>query len=61
MALNSLAVVEEMSEVYRNDLLPTADQVAALSLQFAQPQRLDSAYLSDIGESTHQLIMRLKH
>ena len=50
MCLCSLVVVEEMSELCRNDLLPSADQVAALSLQFAQPPRLDSADLSDLGE-----------
>ena len=47
MCLSSLAVVEEMAELFRNNLLPSADEVAALSLQFAQPPMLDSADLSE--------------
>ena len=50
MCLSSLSVVDEMSELFRNDLLPSADEVAALSLQFAQPPMADSADINDLGE-----------
>ena len=50
MCLSSLAVVDEMSELFRNDLLPSADEVAALSLQFAQPPMADSADINDLGQ-----------
>ena len=50
MCLSSLSVVDEMSELFRNDLLPSADEVAALSLQFAQPPMADSADINDIGQ-----------
>ena len=50
ICLNSLSIVDEMSELFRNDLLPSADEVAALSLQFAQPPMADSADINDLGE-----------
>ena len=49
MCLSSLSVVEEMSELFRNDLLPSADEVAALCLQFATPPMVDS---NDINPSS---------
>ena len=53
MCLSSLSVVDEMSELFRNNLLPLADEVAALSLQFAQPPMADSADINDLGQ--HQI------
>ena len=50
MCLSWLSVVDEMSELFRNDLLPSADEVAALSLQFAQPPMADSADINDLGQ-----------
>ena len=34
--------------MFRNDLLPSSDEVAALSLQFAHPTMIDSA--NDLGQ-----------
>ena len=47
MCLNELSVVSEMGDVTRNGLFPTAEEVAALSLQFAVPAGLEEA---DMGE-----------
>ncbi len=37
MVLNELSSVREMSDVTRNNLFPSAEEVTALSVQFALP------------------------
>lgn len=41
MHLSELSLVSEMADIIRNDLLPSAQEVAALSLQFAVPAGLE--------------------
>ncbi len=42
MCLNELELVREMADITRNNLFPTPEEVAALSLQFALPATIES-------------------
>lgn len=51
MILDELCCVSEMSDVTRNNLFPSPEEVTALSLQLALPA---TAGLSDNGRVTHK-------
>ena len=46
MCLSELDVAKEMADLTRNNLFPTANEVAALSLQFSHPSNIESEVAS---------------
>ncbi len=56
MCLNDLSLGLEMADLTRNNLFPSAEEIASLSLQFAVPAGLEVEAEEKSGYSTTRVI-----